>query len=91
MTDVLIALPAEALQTVGFVADALPGVLTVNAALRGFGHRRVFRWNLSLLIDAARWPATACRPRPSSRCCVASRPTCVAVSRPLATRCSRRG
>lgn len=32
--------------------DGLPAVVVVNAALREFGHRDVFPWYLSVIIDA---------------------------------------
>ena len=52
MPETLVTLPAEILHTVGFVENDRPGVLTVNTALRGFEPRAVFRWQLSLLIEA---------------------------------------
>lgn len=64
MPEIEITLPAEAPVELGFVANALPGRLTVNTALRNFEPRQVFRWHLSVWIecqdmDADRLPSTA--------------------------------
>ena len=53
--EVTLTLPAERPVNIGFIADELPGLLTVNAALHGLNGeaRAVFRWQLSVLIEAA--------------------------------------
>jgi hypothetical protein len=50
-TEHLVTIPPARAVSLGYIADGLPGLLTVNAALHQVSPRIVFRWNLSVLID----------------------------------------
>lgn len=52
MTEYTVTLPRPRSVVLAFRQDGLPGVATVNAALQAIEHRLVFRWHLSVLVEA---------------------------------------
>jgi hypothetical protein len=52
MTEYAIAIPRPHSIVLGFVKDDLPGVAAINAAAHAIEDRIVFRWHLSVLVEA---------------------------------------
>ena len=52
MTEYTVTLPRPRSIVLAFHQDGLPGVATINAALQEIEHKVVFRWHLSVLVEA---------------------------------------
>jgi len=52
MTEYTVTLPRPRSVVLAFQQDGLPGVATINAALQTLEHKIVFRWHLSVLVEA---------------------------------------
>ena len=50
MQKISVKLPQEDLSIIEFTQDELPGVLSVNAALKHFKDRMPFAWHLSVMV-----------------------------------------
>jgi hypothetical protein len=50
MQKVSVTLPQEDLSIIEFTENELPGLLTVNAALKDFSERMPFAWHLSVMV-----------------------------------------
>jgi hypothetical protein len=51
MQKVQIELPIESYSLIEFSQDDKPGIMTVNAALKDFQHKKIFPWHLSLMLS----------------------------------------